>query len=262
MTRLPADQSARPLPSARATCAGRLARSLAAAILFLGLAAVASPSEAETFQFSASGGCSEGCSAYATITPGDGMLTITLTDTQADPASAGDILSGIDFTIDGLPGSVSLASQSASLVSVGSDGVASAVSGQLDHWGVGVSGKSIVLETAGSYAAGGKPIDMILGPAGLSGTYTGNASVANGHFSPYANGSATFVVMDSMVTSWTTVASVDFHFGTSPDTILLGHAVATGGGSTNAPEPTSLAIFAVALAGAAYPLARRRSRRA
>jgi hypothetical protein len=114
-----------------------------------------------------------------------------------------------------------------------------------------------VLETAGSYAAGGTPSDLILGPPGASGLYdNANASVVNGHFSPYVDGTATFVVLDSMVTAMTTFTSVDFHFGTTPDTILVGHPVNSG--PVDAPEPASLAIVTTAVL--AFPLARQRRR--
>jgi hypothetical protein len=256
MTQPLAAQAARSPVSTQVERSRRLGPCLSGALLFLVLAALASPSEAQTYDFAVSGGCSEQCAAYAAITPGNGMLTITLTDTQANPASAADLLSGIDFTINGMPGNASLASQTGSLVSLAKSGVASEVPGDLVHWGVGVSGRSIVLETAGSFAAGGAPIDMILGPPGASGRYTGNASVTNGHFSPYVDGSATFVVLDSMVTAMTTFTSVNFHFGTTPDTILVGHAVSP----VDTPEPTSLAIFTMAVFGLAFPLARRRRR--
>jgi hypothetical protein len=141
MTQPLAAQAAR--SSTQIERSGRTGLCLTGAVLILGLTALASPSEADTFEFAVSGGCSETCAAYASITPGDGMLTITLTDTEANPRSAGDLLSGIDFTINGIPGTASLASATGSLVSVGKGGAASSVLGDLDHWGSACPGAQL-----------------------------------------------------------------------------------------------------------------------
>ena len=64
---------------------------------------------------------------------------------------------------------------------------------------------------------------MIIGPPDASGNYSnGNASVVNGHFSPYIDGTGTFVIADSSITATTTIPGVTFDFGTGPDTFLPG----------------------------------------
>ena len=64
---------------------------------------------------------------------------------------------------------------------------------------------------------------MIIGPPDANGNYSnGNASVVGGHFSPYVDGTGTFIIFDSSITATTTIAGVTFDFGTGPDTFLPG----------------------------------------
>jgi hypothetical protein len=80
---------------------------------------------------------------------------------------------------------------------------------------VGTASGQIVLETAGTFSGGGTPINMIIGPPDASGNYSsGNSSVVDGHFSPYIQGTGTFVITDSAITSATTITGVMFAFGT------------------------------------------------
>jgi hypothetical protein len=225
------------------------------AAIAIGLGVVSTgTTQATPFTFTSSGSppCSEACSASATITPGAGTLTVVLTDTQANPRSAGDLLSSIEITLSGSQGTPTLSSQSGQLITVASNtGPYTTSAGPPTHWGVGVSSSNcnggsscIALETAGTFAVGGAPINMIIGPPDASGNYSnGNSSVVDGHFSPYINGTGTFVISDSVVTASTTIAGVTFDFGTTPDTFQ--HGVP----GTTVPEPASLALFGTALAG-------------
>jgi hypothetical protein len=209
----------------------------AAAVLLLPLV-TGSGAQATTFDFTVTGGppgpgCSEACSATAAITPGTGTLTVALTDTEANPRSAGDLLSSIEITPSGSVGTPSLSSQAGSLITVTSTtGPYTTSSGPPTHWGVGVdtdasdceTGTScIALETAGNFAVGGKPINMIIGPPDAMGNYSNaNGSITTAGFSPFIDGTGTFVIADSDITSATTIAGVKFDFGTSPDTFLPG----------------------------------------
>jgi hypothetical protein len=101
----------------------------------------------------------------------------------------------------------------------------------------------IVLETAGPFAVGGAPINMIIGPPDGSGNYSnGNASVVDGHFSPYINGTGTFVISDSAITATTVICPtcVTFDFGTGPDTFQPGREV---------PVPAALPLFVTGIGG-------------
>jgi hypothetical protein len=208
---------------------------------------LAGTAQATSFTFNSSGtpACSEACSGTAVITPGAGTLTVVLTDNQANPRSAGDLLSSIEITLTGSQGTPTLSSQAGSLINV-TPGASSGtpVAGSPTHWGVGVSSSNctggascIALETAGPFAVGGAPINMIIGPA----PYT-NSNASIGNFNPYINGTGNFVIADTAVTAATTIAGVTFDFGTSPDTFQPGTLV---------PEPNSLVLLGSGLITAA-----------
>jgi PEP-CTERM motif len=200
---------------------------------------------ATVYEFVSSGTCSEACAGTASITPGDGTLTIVLTDTQANPRSAGDLLSSIEITPSGSLGTPTLFSQNGELITVSSNtGPYTITAGPPTHWGVGTSGGQIVLETAGPFAEPHQPINMIIGPPDGSGNYSnGNSSVVDGHFSPYINGTGTFVIDDLAITASTRISAVTFNFGTGPDTFLPGVPV---------PEPSTWAMMLFGFAGLAY----------
>jgi hypothetical protein len=234
----------------------RANRWLAVTAAMVGMIAVSAAAEAQTttFDFMVSGSCGgESCSAYAAITPGNGTLTVVLTDEETNPLSAGALLSAIRIATSSSPGTPTLLSQNGALVDIGSKGSVKSVAGNPTHWGVGVSGSQILLETAGTFSAGGQPIDQIIGPPGPHGYTNANGSI-NSH-DPYISGSGTFVLIDSAITSATTMVSVAFGFGTTPDTFL------TGVPATRAPEPTSLALLATALGGLVCFARRRTTRR-
>ena len=241
----------------------RLKPFLAAVAGGAGLVAAAGGSQATSFSFTNGGApaCSEACSATATITPGAGTLTVVLTDTQANPRSAGDLVSSIEITPSGIVGTPTLASQAGTLITVASNtGPYTTSPGPPTHWGVGVSGSNctggsscIGLETAGPFAVGGAPINMIIGPPDAAGNYSnGNSSVVDGHFSPYIDGTGTFVIADLAITAATTIAGVTFDFGTGPDTFQPGVP------GMPVPEPGTLSLFGSALA--AFVIMRRRKK--
>jgi PEP-CTERM motif len=227
---------------------------LAGAVAAVSLLAVVETAQATTFDFNVTGGCSEACAANASITPGAGTLLVVLNDTEANPRSAGDLLSSIEITPSGSAGTPTLSSQAGSLITVTSTtGPYTTSPGPPTHWGTGASGSMIVLETAGSFAVGGAPINMIIGPPDGSGNYSSaNSSITNGNFSPYINGTGTFDIADSAITAATTITGVTFDFGTTPDTFLVGSACTPGtpncaSGPPLIPEPSALALVGSAL---------------
>jgi hypothetical protein len=218
-----------------------LLATVSAAALFAGSAA-----QATTLTYSGSGGCSEACSATATVTTGAGNVTVVLTDTQANPASAGDLLSNFHIA---LPGSPTGLTQAGTLITVASTtGPYATTAGPPTHWEVSTSGGVITLDTF----SGSAPINMIIGPPNSSGNYTGNASVTDGHFSPYINGTGTFVFSDTSITAGTLLpTSVVFTFGTMlNETQITGHVV---------PLPPAALLFGTALVGMGILGRRRRN---
>lgn len=131
----------------------------------------------DTFSFgfatsSALGGdndCSNtgGCAAGVTITTGNGTLVVQLESFALNPVAPGQLVSGIFVTLGTAPTSDSLTSQSGQLINIAS-GVASDVSGNPTHWGTSKTGATICLETAGTCAVGGAPINMIIGNSSYS----------------------------------------------------------------------------------------------
>jgi hypothetical protein len=95
------------------------------------------------------------------------------------------------------------------------------------------------LETAGLFAQGGLPIDMIIGPA----PYT-NSNTSIGTHNPYIDGTGTFVIDDPAVTGATTIAGVTFDFGPGPATFQPGVPA-----TPVIPEPASMALLGVGLVG-------------
>jgi len=224
-----------------------------AATVVLSAPAEATPTTTHWYVIGGMGnkGCSEACRATATITfVSSGILEVQLSDTEANPKSAGDLLSGIIISLGESAGPVSLTSQSGPLINVtGNNNGYTTVSGSPTHWGVGSSGDDITLETAGNDAQGGEPTNMIIGQPNGSGNYSNaNSSVDDGHFSPYILGTGIFFIHDAALTLPPDITGVVFAFGTSPDTFLKG-----------VPEPLTLSLFGTGLAGA---VAMRRRRKA
>ena len=199
----------------------------------------------------------EACGASATVTEtydtnGTATFEIALTDTEANPKSAGDLLSGFTFSLnDTYSSSVKVSPQSETLITVKSaTGPYTEKSAAPTHWGVGITTKDcsgasscIGLETAGSLAKPHQPIDMIIGLPDSHGNYSNaNSSITDGHFSPYILGTGIFFVnvsgLPHNLTLPPEISGVQFAFGTSPDSYLIGRRV---------PEPSSLPVLLMGL---------------
>lgn len=216
---------------------------------------------ATTYNWQFTGTCSEACNAEASITPGAGTLTVVLTDLEVNPRSAGDLLSGIE--LGGLGGTPTLFSQAGQLITVSSaNGPYTISSGPPTHWGVGATGGNVFLETAGSYAAGGQPINMIIGPADTNGNYSSsNNSINDGHFSPYIDGAGTFVLDLSGITAASNLTdlTVDLLFGTTPDYSKLASFIGTSNQDPlSTPLPGAFPLFVSGLGGLALLRLRRK----
>jgi hypothetical protein len=224
---------------------------LGGAVAAAALLAAAGAADATPFFFNASGTCSEACAANAVITPGAGELTVVLNDTQADPRSAGDLLSNFEITPSGTLGSASLSTQSGSLITVESNtGPYTITAGPPTHWEAGTSGSQIVLDAFGGPMAE----NLIIGPPDASGNYSSaNSSITMSTHNPYINGTGTFVILDSAITADTTITAATFSFGTMLNENTLPGSVCTpgtpncGSGPPLVPEPSALALIGSAL---------------
>lgn len=206
-------------------------------------------------------------SAEATITLGNATATVVLEELNQYVPHAGDgvALSGIEITFATAPTSATLSSFSYTPIDINSS--TGAVTTTTDgtkgtHWGATVSDGSVFLATVGTGARSHSPYDLIIGPAnGTGGTYTDISSSFGAH-SPDIQDQATFTLSLPGVTDSTLISSVTFEFGTGPGTLAgtlqsssdptgpTGGLTNSGGGATvNAPEPASLALLAMGLAG-------------
>lgn len=186
------------------------------------------------------------------------QLQITLTDTLANPTSAGQLLSDLQFSLSGVS-NLSLSSMSGPEVSITGGGTAASAGTATSGWVEGAfgSGDMLCVICANTLPQSAAPTELIIGP----GPYTNaNGSIAgNPAHNPFIADSATFILSGTGITSSTTVSNVVFSFGTQFGSNVTG--IASGGGGTigggQVPEPTSLLLVAV---GCAFLILRLRRR--
>jgi hypothetical protein len=220
------------------------------ALLFMSLVTISASASAAVFTFSTAPGSSVpagAVNASATFTTGNGQLIITLQDLFANPTSAGQLVSDLDFSLSSpLAGAVGFSS-SAQQITINSDGSSSIGGTGSTGWGFGSFGTGYIVcvicpSTAVLSANPAvNPSAEIIGP----GPYTNaNGSIAgNGPHNPFLNQTATFTISNSSITANTVVSGVTFSFGTSPGINVPGEG--GGGGSSNSavPEPASMSLL-------------------
>jgi hypothetical protein len=219
----------------------------------LGLFLVAYAASASTITYFTPTGASTGggaVDASAMITTGDGTVSITLTDLEANATDVAQLISDFDFTLSSGATTGTLASSSGQEITVNSNGTFTLGGTVSTGWGLNnnVSG-GLQLDALGFPIA---PSHLIIGPPGPGGTYSNaNGSIAGApSHNPFLNDSAMFTVDVAGVTSATIITSATFSFGTTPGVNVPG--VAT-------PEPSSLPwIFSVGLICGAVILRRKR----
>jgi hypothetical protein len=146
-------------------------------------------------------------------------MTIILYDDFADPKSAGQLVSDFDFNLVGISGNTTLSSSSAQFVDIASN-LATTVTSGSTGWGFGRlwSGFTVCVicdpEAALNTVNTAPPSQEIIGP----GPYALANSSINGNdpHNPFLNQSATFVILNSSITSNTVVTNSVFSFGTTP----------------------------------------------
>ncbi len=200
---------------------------------------------AGSITYTATGSGSDGSlSAEAVFTLSANTVTVTLYNLQTNQGSQGQSVSGIVFMVGGPPAggaSLTLTSASGNLVTftqTGPNGQIAPDPGPTTFSGSTLSNSQWGVVNSNNLTAltGGKPNQMILGPASTDGNYDNANNGFQKNFNPYYDDSATFVLSAPGVTTASTISDVSIQFGTGPDTVLAAGMMG-GGGQQGSPVP-------------------------
>ena len=204
-------------------------------MIFLGCASYASFASATLVSFSGTSIDGHAVSGTANYTAVRGTATIKLTNTTTTTHDAGELFTGIDFSLGG--NSLTLTSKTGIERTVdGSGGFTDTGSAQNLSW-------SLTAQGGGNFQLDFSPDakDALLGPPS-GGNYSGaDASIKNnaGH-NPFAALTPTFTITGAGITANTTINVTHFLYGTGPD--------AANGTITYSPEPSTLVLTSLGLA--------------
>lgn len=232
---------------------------LASAALLVCTTAIAHADTINTTTWEASGNPdSDGsASALASITVDNttGAVSVSLSSLLVDPTGAGQAVSGIEILFSNDISDATNFKQAGQLIDVGgTPQKATDVSGNPTHWGDGTHNNELTIETAGSYAQGGTPLDMIVGAGNLATDYGNlNSSFTHNHL-PLIDGTGTFTLDLQGLTTNSYVDGVVFLFGTGPDGTLNGCLIPNPPAT---PEPSSLFLLGTGILSAGFLLRRR-----
>jgi hypothetical protein len=151
--------------------------------------------------------------ASAKFTTGAGFLTIVLSDLLPNPTSAGQLVSGISFSLSTGQTSGTLGANSGVEVTVASDKTFKLGSAVSTGWGLTTSSGLFELSALGTATT---PSHLVIGgPGGGSHYASANGSIAgNKAHNPFLAGVATFTLDITGVTTSASVTGVNFSFGT------------------------------------------------
>jgi hypothetical protein len=150
------------------------------------------------------------------------ILTISLTDLQANPGNVAQLISDLDFTLSTGANFGFLGSSSGVERTVHGDGTWAAGVGTVSTgWGLNnnVAG-GMQLDALGFIG----PAHLIIGPPDGSGNYSAanNSIAGNGPHNPFLFGTATFTIFLTTSNADATVTSATFSFGTTDGINVVG----------------------------------------
>ncbi len=155
--------------------------------------------------------------ATASFTVQDGAVLVTLSNGLADPKSAGQLLSGLSFTLTSGSTTGTLGANMANLRSVAKGGSFTDLGPASTGWALdqNVNGGLFLCVLCTDLGAAG-PKHLLIGDAAVSGKYdSANGSIAgNKPHNPFTQGQATFLINVPGVTSNDSVTGAMFFFST------------------------------------------------
>ena len=225
----------------------------------IGIVALPTEARAVFAQFSGAG-TSAGVpvTSTASFTTSPGQVQLTLQNTTVHTADAGQLLTGIRFSLSPNPittATLTAASAIPRVIAANgtyADGPSQSI---LGTWESGISGGVYQLDFNPNAEFG------IVGPAdgetaSLAGLYTANGSIhGNPGHNPFTAKSATFTLSSAQITAGTTITGVSFIYNTGLSYIVPGTPGTPPPPSV--PEP-STAAFGIALLGACAAARRRK----
>jgi hypothetical protein len=164
-------------------------------------------------------------SAQANFTTGNGFITVTLSNTLADPKSAGQLLSGLAFTVSEGETQGTLGANSANIRQIQKGGTFTDFGPNVTGWALDQgfnNGLRLCVLCTDLGAAG--PSHLLIGQPAASGSYSSaNRSIAgNGPHNPFTTGTATFLINAPLVTASSTITSAVFFFSTQEGVFVTG----------------------------------------
>ncbi len=166
----------------------------------------------------------------AHFTTGDGFITITLSNRIVDPTSAGQLVSGVAFTLNSGQTVGSLGPNSANIRKVSQGGAFTDFGPSTTGWALeeGFNGGFRLCVLCTDLGAAG-PSHLLIGLPAPSGEYaSANRSIAaNRPHNPFTAEQSTFLIYVPGLRAGSTVANVVFSFGTQ-DGITVGGACSGG----------------------------------